>query len=271
MTTPTTDIVWGIDIGGTKLAVAVGTLDGTVLGSDRFENDPSRSPESILSEALSRLESVSASLNTPNDALAIGVACPGPFDSAEDRFLAVPNMPAWQGFNAGACLRSLQSRSCALMNDANATALAESLWGAGRGARSLVYLTMSTGFGAGIVLDGSVYEGPRGFAGEVGRIVLAQEGPVGFGARGTAEGFLSGPGIEQQAASEALLCQQTGEKTGLKPHPDALKCHEVCALARDGDAAARRVTDRVAQRLGQLLGILVNVLEPEVVALGTIA
>jgi glucokinase len=254
----------GIDIGGTKIGVCVGSADGAIHAHDRFPTDPRADPEPVLRRALETLASLAS-----GPVGSVGVSCPGPFDRHERRFLTPPNLPAWHGFDLGAFLDTHAGAPARAMNDANSTALAEWLWG-GHDARStLVYLTMSTGFGAGIVVDGEVLEGASGFAGEVGRVQLAELGPVGFGAMGTAEGFLSGPGMAQLAEAERLACRQRGEATALAG-ADPLDAEALCRAAAGGDAAARRVTDLVAGRLGELIAIVANLLEPDVVVLGTI-
>ena len=282
----------GIDIGGTKIGLCLGEADGTVLASDRFETPRDTAPDLVLDECLTRLErlarervGVEASGGEPAWS-ALGVSCPGPFLAPEGRFLTPPNMPAWHGFGlrdalVERCTSETDSKidrkidcKVACKNDANALALAEYLWGAGAprdGARrveSLCYLTMSTGMGAGLVLGGRLYEGRRGFAGEIGHLRLSDEGPVGFGKRGSCEGFLSGPGIAQDALAERLRCEQLGEATQLLQSDTQPEL--VFRAASEGDPAARRVVDRVARRLGQVIAILVDVLEIEVFVLGTI-
>jgi glucokinase len=204
---------------------------------------------------------------------ALGAACPGPFLAPEGRFLDPPNMPGWHGFALREFLAARVSCPVAAMNDANALALAEWRWGAGQGVRTLVYFTMSTGMGAGLVVDGRLYEGRRGFAGEIGHWRLDDEGPVGFGKRGSVEGFLSGPGIAQVAQAEARAALQAGEPTALLSGGaglEAITAERVCEMAQRGDAAARRAVARCSERLGQLMALLVDLLEPELFVLGTI-
>ncbi len=254
----------GIDIGGTKIAVALGTGDGATIASESFAT--TGTPEAGLHACLDWL----ASQADFDGARSIGVACPGPYDRRDRMMLDPPNMNGWHGFQIGTWFDQHTPKPARIMNDANAGAYAEWLWGSHGAASTLVFLTMSTGMGGGVVVDGRVLEGSRGFAAEIGRVQLAEEGPAGFGARGTAEGFLSGPGIAQNAAAERLISEQTGERAGLLDvdTPDA---RAVCELATSGDPAARRVIDRTNQRLGQLIAILGNVLEPDVIVLGTIA
>lgn len=277
-------ILLGIDIGGTKLGLCVGTQDGSVLAQEIAPMDHSREPADILMSARARLLEMAGSVDAcAVDAgiIAVGAACPGPLDYRAGCFLDPPNMPRWHGFAVRDALAQLfpAPARTAIMNDANATALAEWMWGAARGTSTAVYLTMSTGMGAGLIIDGRLYEGPLGLAGEIGRIRLSRDdaGPVGFGRRGSVEGYLSGPGMAQLAASEALACLQRGEATRLRdgwnPATHAMPSIGVQQLfdaARAGDAAALRVTQRIAVELGRLLALLTDILNPEVFVLGTI-
>lgn len=263
-------LIGGIDIGGTKLGVCVAKRDADgsleILDSKAVASKAHETPDEQLDAAADKLRAMA---NATGDTLgAIGISCPGPFDRSSRRFLSIPNMPAWQHTDLGKWADSTFDVPTMIMNDANAAALAETYWGGFGNPHVLLFLTMSTGLGAGIVIDGNVFEGRRGFAGEVGRIRLAPQGPVGFGAYGTAEGFASGPGIVQMAAAEKLRCEQAGESSALRTID--LNVPDICAAARNGDEAARRVIDESATRLGELIAILANTLEPDVVVLGTI-
>lgn len=255
-----------IDIGGTKLGWALGTADGRVLDSGRRPTDPHRDPRDELSDVLRELDALAARHGAP---AALGVACPGPYLQPEGRFLEVPNLPAWQHFPLRAFLEERCAMPVAAHNDANAGALAEWMWGAARGTRTSVFLTMSTGMGAGLILDGRMFEGARGFAGEVGHLRLSPDGPVGFAKRGSVEGYLSGPGIAQVARAEVLRAQQAGVATGLGL--EDCSPERVCAAARQGDAAARATVEIVGTKLGELCAVLVDLFDPEVIVLGTIA
>lgn len=256
-----------IDVGGTKLGWAVGTASGEVLASDRRDTDHGADPEGQLEAVLASLDGMIEEAGR-GPAAALGVACPGPFQQPEGRFLEVPNLPPWQGFALTDFLRERREGPLRAMNDANAGALAEWRWGAAQGADTAVFLTMSTGCGAGLVLGGRLFEGPLGFAGEVGHLRLTADGPVGFGKRGSVEGYLSGPGMVQVAHAEALACAQRGTATELRA--DEASPERVCELARSGDPAAVVAVERCASRLGELCALLVDLLNPDVIALGTI-
>lgn len=256
----------GLDIGGTKLGWALGTPAGELLARGERRTRADARPEEQLEAVLDDLAGAARDHGRPR---ALGVACPGPFLQPEGRFLEVPNLPGWQGFALRAFLEERFDGPVEAHNDANAGVLAEWMWGAARGANTAVFLTMSTGMGAGLLLDGRLFEGPRGFAGEVGHLRLSPDGPVGFGKRGSVEGYLSGPGMVQVAEGERLRAVQRGEATRLA-EVDAITPRTLCAAARDGDAAALAAIDVIGRKLGELCAVLVDLLEPEVIVLGTI-
>lgn len=273
----TCNLLLGLDIGGTKIGLCVGDATGRVLAHDRIPTGVSAAPEPTLAKCLDRLLELARQFS-PRPIQSLGAACPGPLDYRTWRFLEPPNMPLWHHFALRDFLSAQLAARCGnaipvtLMNDANATVLAEWRWGAAAGANTAVYLTMSTGMGAGLILDGRLFEGPLGLAGEIGHIRLRDDGPVGFAKRGSVEGYLSGPGMLQVAQSELLLCRQAGELTMLDAEDAAgrLTVERLCVAAESGDHAARRVTERCAQELGRLLALLTDLLNPDVIVLGTI-
>jgi glucokinase len=281
-TSPVAGVYLGLDIGGTKLGMCVGTPEGRVLARDRIANDPGLGPEELLGRCRARLGELVEEVGHRGLAplgsdcvLALGAACPGPLDYRAGRFINPPNNPRWHGFALREWLAANFACPSAMMNDANAAAYAEWLWGAARGTKTAVFLTVSTGMGAGLIIDGRLYEGPLGLAGEIGRIQLSagDDGPVGFGRRGTVEGYCSGPGMTQMAISEGIACTQRGEASVLREayaRDGTIAPERLFEAARAGDAAARRVTDRVARELGRIMAILTDVLNPEVFVLGTI-
>jgi glucokinase len=160
-----------------------------------------------------------------------------------------------------------------LENDANAGALAEWLFGAGRGTRNMVFCTMGTGFGTGMILDGRLYSGTNDNAGELGHVRLADEGPAGYGKRGSVEGFCSGGGIAQLAHAHAVERLQRGEEVGFCrriAEAGGITAQDVGEAAEAGDAAARELLADVGCRLGQALAVLVDVVNPERIVLGSI-
>ncbi len=260
-------VLAALDIGGTKIEVALGTEQGEVLAQQRFATDLSAAPADILGRALETLERLTNEVGQ-GPAAALGVACPGPFLQPAGRFLDVPNMPTWTGFELLEWLNAALEIPVTTMNDANAGVVAETRWGAAQGANTAVFLTMSTGMGAGLWLGGRLFEGPAGFAGEVGHLRLAPDGPQGFGKSGSVEGYLSGPGMVQVAQAELTQQRQQGVSSsldGLAITPEVL-----CQAASEGDSVACASVAYCAQRLGELCALLVDLLNPEVIVLGTI-
>jgi glucokinase len=160
-----------------------------------------------------------------------------------------------------------------LQNDANAGALAEWQWGAGRGCRNLIFLTFGTGMGAGLILDGRLYTGTNDMAGEVGHIRLAPDGPEGYGKAGSFEGFCSGGGIARLARSMAEAELARGGSPGFSPTPadlPSITAASVGAAAERGDALAKEIYEIAGRQLGRALAILLDLLNPERIVIGSI-
>ena len=242
----------GIDIGGTKISIVLGTLEGEILKQVKFPTPR------VLSQALEQIfSSVDDLISTSSgqDIQAIGVSCGGPLDSRNGVILSPPNLPGWDEVEICRLLNMRTNRPCYLENDANACALAEWLWGAGVGCCNMVFLTFGTGLGAGLILDGRLYEGVSGMAGEVGHIRLAGNGPVGYGKAGSWEGYCSGAGISRLYKQLYGVCKDT---------------KEICRLAGDGDGPALDVINRSARFLGLGISMLLDILNPELIVIGSV-
>jgi glucokinase len=242
----------GFDIGGTKCSVTLGTGAGEIVETVRFPTQGG--PDTVLD----RLSGAAGELEARHPQLApaaCGVSCGGPLDSRRGLVLSPPNLPGWDHVPVTSRLGAALGVPCFLENDANACALAEARLGAGRGASSVVFCTMGTGFGAGLVLDGRLYRGACDGAGEIGHVRLTGEGPVGYGKAGSVEGYAGGSGIA------ALARLRLGEELDAK---------RLAEMAGDGDAGALAVYSQVGRMLGRALAIVVDVLNPEVIVLGSI-
>jgi len=250
----------GVDIGGTKCALSVPDGAEEVREVGRF---PTTDVQGTLDRIFSEISSLA-----PGSAPVFGVSCGGPLDAKRGLILSPPNLPGWDRIAICDELTKRFGGRAFLMNDANACALAEWQFGAGRGCQSMIFLTMGTGMGAGLILDGRLYEGVSGNAGEVGHMRLAPEGPVGFGKAGSFEGFCSGGGIAQLARKR--VTEFTGAR-GLKQlAPGKLTAHEVGRAAETGDALALAIWQEVGERLGEALAVLIDVLNPERIVIGSI-
>lgn len=160
-----------------------------------------------------------------------------------------------------------------LQNDANACALAEWQYGAGKGCQNMVFLTFGTGLGAGLILDGKLYSGTNDMAGEVGHIRLSSFGPVGFGKKGSFEGFCSGGGIKQIGQMLAREKLQMGEKTlycQSMEELDGISAKTIAEAANAGDETAKEVYRICGEKLGEGLSIIIDMLNPERIVIGSV-
>ncbi|MBM3264965.1 MAG: ROK family protein [candidate division Zixibacteria bacterium] len=264
--------ILGIDIGGTKLAVVAADRGGNVLHKVRRATEAARGPRVIVDTLCDMArEAMTMAATDPNDIAGIGVSCGGPLDTATGMVYSPPNLPGWDGIPLKAWLEEGLGIATCIENDANASALAEWLYGAGRGYRNVVYMTMSTGIGGGLILDGRLYRGTGDAAGEVGHMTILPGGPrCGCGKNGCLEALCSGPAIARRAR-EALghdAASRMLELTG--GNMEAVTAETVMEAARQGDASALRLVDETAYYMAIGLGNIVNVLNPEIIIIGTI-
>lgn len=261
----------GIDIGGTKCAVVRGSRDGQIQAKVRFET---KDRDSTVARILEEAEALCIDGKRKGQPVtAVGVSCGSPMDAKKGIIKEPPNLPGWVDVPITRLLTERLGLPAALCNDANACALAEWRYGAGRGTQSMIFLTFGTGMGAGLILNGQLYEGCTDAAGEVGHIRLAQEGPVGYGKPGSFEGFCSGGGLAQMGRRYAREAISRGEAPTFCPTIDALPtvtAHSLAVAAQAGDPVAQAVYEACGARLGQALALLVDILNPECIVLGSI-
>lgn len=253
----------GIDIGGTKCAVITADESGRFQKKIKF-------PTTTCEETLARIFDAVAEMG---DARAIGISCGGPLDEKKGLILSPPNLPGWDGIPITSMLTERFGIPATLCNDANACALAEWRFGAGQGTRNMVFMTFGTGLGAGLILDGRLYSGTNGNAGEAGHIRLAPEGPVGYGKIGSFEGFCSGGGLKQIGTRIAKERLDRGETTSFCQSYDELEQinAKVLAEAADrGDDAALLAYRISAEKLGYGLSVLIDILNPEAIIIGSV-
>ncbi|AEV29093.1 transcriptional regulator/sugar kinase [Sphaerochaeta pleomorpha str. Grapes] len=243
------ELFLGIDIGGTKTSVSLGSSDGVILAKNMFatSNDPQEVIEEICIASIQVMKA--------NKVSAGGISCGGPLDAEQGLILSPPNLPSWDKIPICSILSSRLGIPFFLENDANACALAEWYWGNGRGTQNMVFLTFGTGFGAGLILNGRLYRGTNGQAGEIGHIRSDESGPFCYGKNGSFESFCSGTGI-------SLLFEQNFRT--------AKTAKEICALADSGDVFALTVVRESASHLGLALSLLIDLLNPEKIIIGSI-
>ena len=256
----------GLDIGGTKCAVSVGEANGDQL---RILAREAMATPKDQSAAMDQLCAMAERLYHGQKIDGVGISAGGPLDAETGMLQNPPNLPGWQGLSLTQRVGRQLLAPCTLENDANACALAEWRWGAGKGSRVMAFLTFGTGLGAGIVIDGKILRGVTGDAGELGHWRLANYGPSGYGKIGSFEGFCSGGGIRQLAQ---LIGEQYRQR-GVAPAywgAEPMDARAVAQAARAGDPAACEVFTVCGEMLGRGLAILVDFLNPDCVVLGSI-
>ena len=157
-----------------------------------------------------------------------------------------------------------------LENDANADALAEWAYGAGRGTRNLVFITFGTGCGAGLILDGKLYAGTNDYAGECGHLRLAPFGPVGYGKAGSMEGFCSGGGLARLALVRIQERLQMGKKVSWYDETKPLTAKDLAVAAKGGDVFAKEIFAECGTRLGEGLALIMDLINPEIIVIGSV-
>ena len=259
---------FGLDIGGTKCAVSVGNVtdtDITILHREEFPT-AGKSWQEVLAIYVDKIQALSETYEIDN----IGVSCGGPLDSTEGIIQSPPNLPGWDDVPIVQYLMDAFNVPVHVQNDANACALAEAKYGAGRGARNVVFMTFGTGLGAGLVLDGKLYSGTNDNAGEIGHIRLAPRGPKGYNKDGSAEGFCSGAGIARLAGIRAreYEVEYAGSASAEQARAGTLTTKDLFAHVRTGDPFCTRVFRESAEKLATLLAYTIDILNPEVIVLG---
>jgi glucokinase len=268
------DNLLGIDIGGTKCAVVYGKRIGSdlqVVDKIRFDTTVvDETIQHIISEAKKMVACYSLTVATVR---AIGISCGGPLDSKSGTVMSPPNLPGWDNIPVVKIVEDQLGVKAGLQNDANACALAEWKFGAGKGTQNMIFLTCGTGLGAGIILNGALYSGTNDNAGEVGHIRLEKHGPVGYGKEGSFEGYASGGGIAQLARSIAEEELNKGSHVSWCPSREYLEnitAKRVAEAAGAGDKLALKVYETSASYLGKGLAILIDILNPELIVIGSI-
>ena len=268
-----TQYLVGIDIGGTKLATVVADINGTILHKIRQPTEARYGSDHVVSKLIQMVDQMLALVGISRSQIsAIGISCGGPLDTTTGIVYSPPNLPDWDAVPLKKIVTTEFQVPTVIENDANASAYAEWKFGGGQGYDEVVFMTMSTGIGAGIVSKGQIYHGASDCAGEVGHQILIPNGPLcGCGNRGCLEAICSGPAIARRA-QEAIQKQPETEMLKLTDGKIlAVKSEHVVAAAQNGDLLALDLIHQTAFYMGWGIANLVNIVNPEVVLIGTIA
>lgn len=257
MTKTHTELFLGWDVGGTKSAAVVATLEGEVLDRQQWPSHAKRGPDAMLADFLAHAHD----LKKNHPAICqVGVSIGGPLNAGQGVILSPPHLPGWDALPLAQQLEQKLNLPVVVEHDAAACLLAEWIWGAAHDTTHSAYLTCGTGCGAGIMIGGRILRGPKGQTPEVGHVRMADDGPEAFGKCGSVESFSSGTGIAKLAH---FLFPDTF------PKPTSTK--KLSEMAADGHTLAQQVLNHAAQRTGQLCAMLTDIFSPQVIILGSLA
>lgn len=265
-----------MDLGATKIFSLVALPDGREVGSDYRSTRAGRGPKAVIRRIVESVWAALAAGGVDRTQLAaVAVAAPGPIDHEAGLVRNPPNLPGWGTLPLVRLLEEATGVPVALENDANAAALGEHAFGAGRDFRNMIFVTVSSGIGGGIIVDGRVYRGATGAAGEVGHMVVDEEGPrCGCGQRGCLEALSSGTAIAARATALAeegassVLARLARRSTPPPGKSTGLTAADVERAALEGDAVARKVIEDAGHYLGLGLVNLVHVFNPHGIVIG---
>jgi glucokinase len=262
----------GVDVGGTKVAAGLVDSVGEITHQTRI---PMAAADAAagLAAVTSAIDSVRAAADLDRGLLGlisgIGICAPGPLDPRTGVVINPPNLPGWRDFPLAALISKSYHLPVRVDNDGNAAALAEALWGAGRGYRNVFCATIGTGIGTGIVFDGRIYHGRTGAAAEGGHMTIDYRGPrCGCGKLGCIEALASGPAIARRAVEKIASGRSSSILELAGGHLDCITTQMVGKAYIAGDPLAREVLQETAMFLTVWLGNIVGLLEPDVMIIG---
>jgi len=264
-------MIVGIDIGGTKCATVIAqeTNDNIVFLS-RLELKTKGTAFEIIHRLKEQVKEQMAGLNLKkSDIERIGISCGGPLDNQKGIILSPPNLKGWDDIHICDMMVNEFGAPCKLQNDADASAIAEWRYGAAKGYKNAIFMTFGTGLGAGLILNNQLYSGSNGMAGEVGHVRLSSTGPIGYGKKGSFEGFCSGGGIAQQIQSFIKKKKLKGITWPWFDN-DNMSAKELSELAKDGDSLALELFSTIGRYLGLGLSTIIDILNPEIIVIGGI-
>ena len=251
-------LVLGIDVGGTKTAVVLGSARGEIHQRKQFPTNAERGFEPVFQDITRNISE--ALVSAQGSVAAISVSIGGPLEISRGVIKSPPNLPGWNDIPLKELLSKRFRMPVYVEHDGNAGALAEFYFGAGRGCRNIVFITMGTGFGAGIIVDERLYRGTSDAAGEIGHIRIAETGPECYGKAGSLEGYGSGTGI----ANLAHLMYP-------RVYPAVCSVADLYTAYKSGSVEAKAVFERAAVYLGRGFAILADILNPQRIILGGLA
>jgi glucokinase len=262
--------VVAVDLGGSKIAVAIISDDYRMLARERRPTLAEEGVDSVINRVISSVRQI---INSGNISLSqlggISLAAAGAIDSQRRIITLSPNLPGWRDIPLGSIIEERLGIRTWLLNDANAAALGEHHLGAGRGVDNLIYLTIGTGIGGAIIIDGKLYTGACGSAGEIGHMTIEVNGPrCDCGNFGCLEALASGRAIAREAKNRLSAGGRSSLTEAVAGKVEDITAKEVATAAQQGDALANDVIKHIATYLGVGMVNLVNIFNPEMIVVG---
>jgi glucokinase len=264
------EVALGIDLGGTKILTAVANSNGELLSRDYTETSAEKGYKAVIE---SIVESANRALvqagMSASELAAIGIGAAGLSNPETGVLFTSPNLPGWRDVPLRDAIEEKLGKKTFLTNDANAAALGELYFGAARGARNFIYVTISTGIGGGIIIDGKIYAGALGTAGEVGHMTIDSDGSLcNCGNRGCWETLASGTALAREAKHKI----KEGARTSILGYAggdiDKVTAEVVHKAAEESDALAKELISRTGYYVGIGLANLINIFNPELIVIG---
>lgn len=259
----------GIDLGGTKISGAVSDKDGNILYMKTIDTLASEGSDNVVARIIWLINHVLSEHNVcKEDVIGIGIASPGPLNSEEGIIIETPNLP-FKNFPLKNTVEKATGIKTFIDNDANAAALGESLFGAGKEVENLIYITVSTGIGGGIIINKKLYRGKTGNAGELGHMTVEPNGPrCNCGNYGCLEVMASGTAIARVARERLKHSENLNDKDSLLFSCEKISAKEVFECAFKGDKLALEVVDYTSNYLGIGIASLINIFDPDMIVIG---
>lgn len=258
-------MILAIDIGGTQFGLALATPDGRVIKHIRHQTDRADHAD----KRIDRILAASKTLTSQSSVLACGIGFGGPVNFDTQRIVNSTHVPGWDDCPLPEIVEQHLGVPAIIDNDANVGALGEYTFGAGKNSRHIIYYTVSTGIGGGIIINGEIYRGGNGYAGELGHMPILRDGPqCDCGNRGCLEALCSGTAIGRRATEAVQKHPRKGLAIARTANNNPITAKTLFDTARSGDPYASALVDEICTDLGQGLAIAVNAFAPDVIVIG---
>ena len=270
MADDTTTLIMGIDLGGSKILAAVVDPRGEILSIDESVTPAAKERDAIIQSVVDSAHRASEQAGVAiSDLYAVGVGAAGISNPEAGILFSSPNLPGLRNVLLGDIMQDRLGNKTFLINDADAAALGEFNFGAARGARNFIYITLSTGIGGGIVIDGKIYSGAIGAAGEVGHMTIDDNGPIcNCGNRGCWETLASGTALAKEARKRIVGGARTSVLEYAEGDIEKVTPEAIHGAAQQGDSLAKELIARTGYYVGVGLANLINIFNPELIVIG---